>query len=113
MEKKFIPMPLNDKNIMTDAFAEELFDNGNCSEYARRAIFTGWHTMLGFIGGSPYMVKFTFGDNTIYVTDIERGGFGFDDVLFRLQDVLPNAIIEHGANGQSVNERYFKFYYKE
>lgn len=109
MEKKFIPMPLDDKNIMTDALAEELFDDGKYIEKVHRGLNVGVHVMLGFIGNDPHTIVFVFGSNALRVTNLLQGSSSIELVEEMLRKILPVTIVKR-AKGVHEYECYFKFY---
>jgi hypothetical protein len=109
MEKKFIPMLLDDKNIMTDALAEELFDDGTYVENIHRPLDYGVHTLLGFINNSPCKVDFTFGSNIFCVTDLMRNQFNIDRIEKRLREILSLTIVQR-IKSKNEYDGFFKFY---
>jgi hypothetical protein len=109
MEKKFIPMLLDDKNIMTDALAEELFDDGEYVERVHRELNAGVHVMLGFIGDDPHEIVFVFGSNALCVTNLWQGSSSIRLVEKILRKIMPTTIIER-VKGGHVYEGFFKFY---
>jgi hypothetical protein len=79
-----IPLALDDKNVMTDALAEELFDEGEYVERVHELIHAGRHDLLGFVFGSPVMVSYKFGSNVLHVTDFRGMGNYLDEVYSRV-----------------------------
>lgn len=83
-----IPLALDDKNVMTDALAEELFDEGEYVEQVHELIESGRHDLLGFVMGSPVMVSYKFGTNVLHVTDFCGMGNYLDEVRRRVRDCI-------------------------
>jgi hypothetical protein len=82
MTPKRISADLDNKNVMTDALFDAIFEDCKWIEEN--------HCVLGFNDGRPYMLNYIFGSNTFTVIAIGRRS---DEYIIELFDLLSTETI--------------------
>lgn len=104
MEKKLIPAPIDNKNVMED-WISDVFDNGDCTEDRKR--------IIGFIDHSPVMASWhdnmliwTFYDQSF----IERQS-GIKALRIRLierEAANPELVVKRSEDEHGIIQRFYR-----
>ena len=112
-QKKPIPAPLDEKNVVTDFIECDIFLEG-CAHQQQR----GRHTYVGFYEGCPLLVQYTHGDNYLYCRFVQGMEERTPGMTLKLEQMLtaPNSDPDtniHVTSQRAIDHVTFQFWFKD
>lgn len=111
-EKKRLPAPLDEKNVVTD-FIEDIFVDG-CAHQQEG----NHHTYMGFYQGCPLLVEYTYGDNYLYCRFVYGMRKRKPGMTLKLEQQIAACNSDAGQNvcvtsQRSLDHVTFQFWFKD